>query len=95
MTQKFINDYIEEKHCPLLREITKESFDNHIKEESVKVSYAYQILDKDDIYIHPLQKIYVICDYQTSYPSGSCDWGFEFVFKYKSKYYIFSDVDGN
>ena len=95
MTQQFINDYIKCKYDERIIEITKDDFDKRISDNKAECVYAYKYLDLVDHNIHPLQKIYVVCDFFQSYESGMQEWGFEFVFKYKGKYYTFMNYGGN
>ena len=94
MTQQFIESCIKREYEGRIVEITKDEFDQRILDNKAKSDYAYKCLDITDHPIHPLQKIYVVCDYFNSYESGMQDWGFEFVFKYKGKYYSFMDYGG-
>jgi len=95
MTQRFIDFSMRDKYDTYLYEISKNEFEQFIKEHNAKKECAYQILDNMDIPIHPMQKVYLLEDYYCSYPSGGSDWRFRFVFKYKEKYYYYVDADGS
>lgn len=95
MTQQFIDSNIKNKYDERIVEITKDEFNQRILGNKAKSDYAYKLIDVIDHPIHPLQKIYVVCDYFKSYESGMQEWGFEFVFKYKGKYYSFMNYGGN
>lgn len=95
MTQQFIDNYINQSYDDRIVEITKEQFEKRIVDEEAKVQFAYKKLDMADYELHPMQKIYVVCDYVNSYESGMTEWGFEFLFKYKGKYYSFMNYGGN
>lgn len=95
MTQNFINTYLNYDDDFTLIEISKEQFDELYKDKK-RTEYFYEqdIYYNIDNIAHPLLKVHIIKDLRYSYPSGSYDWEFIFIFKYKGKYYMFIDAGG-
>ena len=97
--QEFINEYIksEDAYDGILGIITEEKFKKIIKDvKPSQVCYSSFLGNYDnDGMLHPLQKIYEIEDYMSSYPSGAMNFGYVMVFKYKETYYKFESYGGN
>ena len=99
MTQSFIDHWLD-INCSWnysevnLTEISKEQYDVLYKDKK-RTEYFYQqdIYYNVDNIAHPLLKVHIIEDYRraTNY-DGGYQWWYEFIFKYKGKFYVFSDV---
>ena len=99
-TQQFIDNHREEisdSYDGIVREITKKRFETETKGLKQKQVYCVSGFDCWDIEDapHPLQRIYEIADFSSSYDNWAYTFQFEFMFKYKGKYYEFQSYGGN
>ena len=97
--QEFIDEFIksDDAYEGMLKVVTKEHFNkiiNNIKPTQVCYSSFLENYDIDNM-LHPLQKIYEVEDYMSTYPSGSMNFGYVMAFKYKGIYYKFESYGGN
>ena len=97
--KEFIDEFIksDDNYDGVLEIITKERFNTLIKGVKPSQVYYSNFLENYDIdnMLHPLQRIYEIEDYMSTYPNGSMDFGYVMVFKYKGIYYKFESYGGN
>ena len=97
--EEFIKEYLLSKdwYDGVLEIITEERFNKltkNIKPSQVYYSSFLGNYDVDNM-LHPLQKIYEIEYYMSSYPNGSMNFGYQMVFKYKKVFYEFQSYGGN
>ena len=98
MTQNFIDNWLNRYSCNYgelcLTEISKERY-NELYNIKMRSEYFYEqdLLKDYDYLAHPLLKVHIIeNDKSATNENGGYNWCYVFIFKYKGKYYQFSDV---